>query len=72
MARTEKSMINKMFYNVVLKNNSTYWIFIGSLAFAFQTVLDISATNYVRNFNKGRMYEDVIATFPEIPPNCDE
>jgi hypothetical protein len=70
--RQQKSYINQAFYNLVLKNNSTYWTFIGVLAFTFSYTLDNAALSYVRNYNKGMMYEDVIATFPEIPPNCDE
>ena len=70
--RTPKAAINELFYTAVLKNNSSYFAFVGVLCFGFQYTLDTTIGNYIKNYNKGMSYEDVIATFPEIPPNCDE
>jgi hypothetical protein len=70
--RTEKSAINQLFYQTFLKNNSSYFALVGVFCFGLQYTLDSTVANYVANYNKGSSFADVVATFPEIPPNCDE
>lgn len=59
-------------YNTFLKKTSSYFLTLGVLAWTFDYALDYVVDNYYVAANKGRSFNDVIATFPEIPPNCGD
>lgn len=72
MARANRNPVSNLVYNLFLKRQSTYLVLVGGLAFGYDYLLDSAFDWHISEYNKGRTYEDVIATFPEIPPDCDE
>lgn len=69
--RESKSWANEFFYRNVLQKTSTYFAFVGVLAIGFDWSMREATDRYVAKFNQGRGFNDMITTFPAIPPGLD-
>lgn len=56
----------------VLKRNVPFVSFLLIAAMTCGYVYDHTITDYWKSTNKGKLFEDVIGTFPRIPSNCDD
>ena len=72
MARPERNFLSKAIYELALKRQSTYVLLVGGLAFTYDYGIDRLFEWRTNQYNKGRTFEDVMKTFPKIPPGCDD
>jgi len=62
---------NFLYTNFVQKASSSA-LMVAGLAVVFEQAYENVMESAWKSSNANMQYEDVIATFPEVPPNCDE